>query len=80
MLFKIVRATALLAAFVSFGVGNANAKTRLTVNCFWAPQHFVCKSILKTWGEQVEKVTEGRVKVSIPPKSVAPPPHQWSSV
>lgn len=67
-------------AFVLAGASAAEAKTRLTVNCFWAPQHFVCKSILKPWGEMVEKVTEGRVKVSIPPKSVAPPPHQWSSV
>ena len=80
MTIRTVRFAAVCAALVLFGVGNANAATRLVVNCFWPPQHFVCKSIIKTWGKDVEKATEGRVKVAIPPKSVAPPPHQWSSV
>jgi len=80
MPMNLMRVAALAAALVAFGMGSANATTRIVVNCFWPPQHFVCKSILKNWSEWVEKATEGRVKIAIPPKSVAPPPHQWASV
>lgn len=59
---------------------SAQAKTRLIVNCFWPPQHFVCQIVLPGWLEEVEKVTEGRVVGNIPPKSVAPPPEQLGSV
>lgn len=58
----------------------AQAKTRLVVNCFWPPKHFVCTQILPGWLEEVEKITEGRVVGNIPPKSVAPPPEQLASV
>ncbi len=80
-MFKgIGRILTLTIVLVVFGTGSVNAKTRLLVNCFWPPQHFVCKSILKTWSGWVEEATQGRVSISIPPKSVAPPPHQWASV
>lgn len=58
----------------------AQAKTRLIVNCFWPPKHFVCQEILPGWLDEVEKVTEGRVVGNVPPKSVAPPPEQLASV
>ncbi|MEL6233081.1 MAG: hypothetical protein AAFR46_01610 [Pseudomonadota bacterium] len=67
-------AGALLAA------APASATTRLVVNCFWPPQHFVCTEILPNWISAVEEVTEGRVRGLIPPKSVAPPPEQMASV
>ena len=35
---------------------------------------------MPTWAKWVEKATEGRVKIIIPPKSLAPPPQQWASV
>lgn len=59
---------------------SANATTRLLVNCFWPPQHFMCREILPAWIERVEEATEGRVRGLIPPKSVAAPPEQWDSV
>ena len=59
---------------------QAQAKTRLIVNCFWPPQHLVCTKVLPAWLDEVEKVTEGRVVGNIPPKSVAPPPEQLASV
>ncbi|WP_458793065.1 type 2 periplasmic-binding domain-containing protein [Yoonia sp. MH D7] len=59
---------------------SVQANTRLVVNCFWAPQHFVCNEVLPGWLAEVEKVTEGRVVGNIPPKSVSPPPEQLSSV
>jgi len=58
----------------------AQAAQRLIANCFWPPQHAVCRKILPTWGKWVEKATEGRVKIVIPPKSLASPPEQWKSV
>lgn len=56
------------------------AKTRLIVNCFWPPSHYVCTTLLPEWLDEVEKVTDGRVVGNIPPKSVAPPPEQLASV
>lgn len=58
----------------------AQAAERLVLNCFWPPQHAVCRKIMPTWGKWVEEATEGRVKVVIPPKSLASPPEQWQSV
>jgi TRAP-type C4-dicarboxylate transport system substrate-binding protein len=68
------------AAMTSIIPVAAMAKTRLVVNCFWSPQHFVCADVLPGWLAEVEKVTEGRVVGNIPPKSVAPPPEQLNSV
>ncbi len=60
--------------------GIAEAQTRLLVNCFWPPQHYVCQSVLPTWLKEVEEATEGRVTGIIPPKSVAAPPEQLNAV
>ncbi len=68
------------AAALALLAGAAQANTRLVVNCFWPPQHYVCQSILPTWLEWVEEATEGRVRGIIPPKTVAAPPEQWDSV
>ncbi|WP_299472491.1 hypothetical protein [uncultured Roseibium sp.] len=74
-------AISLATATVAVGLPEAAvAKTRLIVNCFWPPQHFVCTKVLPGWIEEVERVTEGRVTANIPPKSVAPPPEQLASV
>lgn len=77
----------IMAAFIAAALGamstfatSATAETRLLVNCFWPPQHFVCRSILPTWGKWVKEATDGRVRISIPPKSLAAPPKQWSAV
>ncbi|MGJ8531418.1 MAG: hypothetical protein ACSHYC_04490 [Alphaproteobacteria bacterium] len=72
--------TLLLAGLFSSIAGIANANTRLLVNCFWPPQHYVCQSVLPTWLAEVEEATEGRVRGIIPPKSVAAPPEQLNSV
>ena len=67
-----------LALAVTTSVANAN--TRLLVNCFWPPKHHVCSERLPAWLAEVERVTEGRVKGNILPKSVAPPPEQLASI
>ncbi len=44
----------------------------------WVPQtHFIFTDILKPWADEVEKVTEGRVKVKILPKALGAPPQHW---
>ncbi|MEM9429712.1 MAG: hypothetical protein AAGA32_09475 [Pseudomonadota bacterium] len=70
---------AALAALTAIGT-SASAETRLLVNCFWPPQHFMCREILPAWIERVEVATEGRVRGLIPPKSLAAAPEQWDSV
>ncbi len=73
---------AIAAAFLALAsaASPSHATERLIVNCFWPPQHAVCRKIIPTWGKWVEKATEGRVKIIIPPKSLASPPEQWQSV
>ena len=58
---------------------TAKAETRILLNCFPPSKHAICK-ILGAWGDNVEAVTEGRVRVTIPAKSMAPPPEQMNSV
>ena len=70
----------LIAALLASGSSLAEAKTRLLVNCFWPSSHFVCSEILPAWLDEVERVTDGRVKGNIPPKSLAPPPGQLAAV
>ncbi len=72
--------TAAAVMLLAGAATQAQATTRLVSNCFWPPQHPVCTKLLPTWAKWVEKATEGRVKIIIPPKSLAPPPQQWASV
>lgn len=64
-------ATALLAATAL--AGPAAAKTQLTFNIFFPPTHFSWP-VFQAWADDIEAATGGEVKVSFPPKSVAPPP------
>ena len=73
----LVTAAALALAYAAT---PAHAATTLISNCFWPPQHAVCHQLLPTWAKWVEQATHGDVKISIPPKSLAPPPQQWDSV
>ena len=71
------------ALVAASGIGlaaTASAETRLLFNCFWPPQHFMCREILGSWKESVEQVTEGRVVIDLPAQSLAPPPKQMNSV
>lgn len=74
--------TALMAVIFAVALSGteADARTRLLVNCFWPSSHHVCTETLPAWIEEVEAVTDGRVTGIIPPKSVAPPPEQLASV
>lgn len=65
------------AALTFGGVGQAQAQTTLTLSSWVPPTHFVVKDILQPWMAEVEKATEGRVKVSLLPKPVGAPAQHW---
>jgi TRAP-type C4-dicarboxylate transport system substrate-binding protein len=67
-------------AAITLSASAAQAETRLLVNCFWPARHHVCSEVLPAWLDEVERVTEGRVTGNLPPRSLAPPPEQLSSV
>lgn len=68
----------LFAAALAVGVlasSAANAQTKILVNIFVGPAHFI-HAPYKAWGAEVAKVTGGRVTVEFLPASAAPPPKQ----
>ena len=77
----MLKRTMSLAAACLLALGApAQAQTRIVANCFFPPQHFVCAEVLAGWAEDVARVTEGRVRVTTPARSMAPPPEQLASV
>ncbi|MGH6628385.1 MAG: TRAP transporter substrate-binding protein DctP, partial [Burkholderiales bacterium] len=58
---------------------TGQAETKLVFNVFLPPGHFL-RAESARWAAEVEKATEGRVKVEIPAGSLAPPPQQLSAV
>src|SRR5215203_2382277 len=48
--------------------------TTLTMSSWVSPSHLLTKDVLAVWGQQVEKATDGRVKLQMLPKhpSAAP--------
>lgn len=57
----------------------ARAQTIL-YNCFFPPQHYACRQMLRDWSKEIEKATAGRVKFNVPPKSLAAPSDQYDGV
>lgn len=68
-LLSLVLGSSLLAA-------PLQAET-LKMSSWVPPTHFVHTQILEPWTKEVEKVTEGRVKVEILPKALGTPPQHW---
>ena len=60
--------------------GTAAAGETILFNCFFPPQHFMCTEMVPEFGHRIEQATEGRVKLQIPPKSVAAPADQYDAV
>ena len=58
----------------------ASAETTLVINAFLPAQHTLNTKVLKPWADEVAKATDGRVKVQIPPSTVAAPDQLWNSV
>ncbi|WP_395065011.1 TRAP transporter substrate-binding protein DctP [Paraburkholderia silvatlantica] len=71
---------ALLATLGMALPAMAHAATTLVVNAFLPPQHIFNVDVMKPWAEDVERVTQGRVKVVFPPTSIGSPQQQWDVV
>lgn len=69
-------ATALAAALPTTG----HAAENILFNCFFPPRHYVCTDFLPEMARRVDAATDGRVKIRIPPKSLAAPPEQYQGV
>jgi TRAP-type C4-dicarboxylate transport system substrate-binding protein len=66
------------AALLTLGSAvSAQAQTRLTMSSWVPPTHYVVKDILQPWMAEVEKATEGRVKINLLPKAVGAPAQHW---
>ncbi len=56
------------------------AAERILFNCFFPPQHYACTQWVPEIKRRIEEATEKRVRVNIPPKSLAAPPDQYDGV
>lgn len=59
---------------------DANAESTLILNHYMSAKHFMVQRVVKPWGEEIAKQTNGRVKIDIPVAPLSPPPQQWSSI
>lgn len=66
-------------ALAGLAPSAASAQT-IVYNCFFPPQHYTCRTMLRGWSDRIEKATSGRVKFNIPPKTLAAPPDQYDGV
>src|SRR5258708_38926538 len=58
----------------------AAAQTNLTMSSWVSPSHLLTKDVLVVWGQQVEKATNGRVKLQMLPKHPSAPPGTLDAV
>jgi len=69
---------ALAAGTLLAATGTAQAQTvNLTLSSWVPPTHYVNAAILQPWMDEVKKVTNGRVTVSMLPKPVGSPAQHW---
>ena len=77
-------ATSVLAAALAgatlFAALPASAETKILFNRFVPPKHPFNVGMFIPWAKDVEKATNGRVKVEFSAGSLAPPPKQWNMV
>ncbi len=79
MKLKYTAGAAALALTTVFAA-PAQAAERVIFNCFFPAKHYVCTVMLPELKNRIETVTEGRVKVNTPPKSLSAPPDQYDGV
>jgi TRAP-type C4-dicarboxylate transport system substrate-binding protein len=72
-----------LAVLVTAGLAGARpaaAQTTLTMSSWVSPQHHITAVVLQGWANEVEKVTNGRVKFRMLPKHPSAPPGTFDAV
>ena len=77
---RLATAISLAAAAAMMATASAKAETKILFSPFTPPGHVMFTGIVKPWAADVERVTEGRVKITYPANSLAPPPAQWEMV
>lgn len=80
MTMKLAFSFAAAMTVVALPVSQASAQTVLKLNSYIFPKHFFVSKVSKGWADRVEKATNGRIKMTIPVKSLTPAPRAWSSV
>jgi TRAP-type C4-dicarboxylate transport system substrate-binding protein len=75
-----MRSAAALAAAIVFVSGAARADTTILFNVFTPLASPTFTKVLGPWHQEIEKATQGRVKINRPPQSLAPPPEQLNMV
>jgi len=68
-----------LAVFV-IATASSHAQTVLTASSYLPSGNFLTKDGIAAWGADVERVTQGRVKVNLLPKAVVAPPGTFDAV
>ena len=69
------------ACVLAVTAASASAQTRTVLfNVFTPPSSPTFTKVLGPWFEDIEKATQGRVKINRPPQSLAPPPEQMNMV
>ncbi|MFV0382996.1 TRAP transporter substrate-binding protein DctP [Paracoccus sp. (in: a-proteobacteria)] len=71
------------ALTLTLGLGlpaSGQAAETILFNCFFPPRHYVCSDFLPEMARRIDEATEGRVRMRIPPKSLAAPPEQYQGV
>ena len=68
------------AGFIAVSAGSAVAQTTLTASYWVPPTHLLAKDVMLPWGAEVEKATQGRVKVNFLPKAPMAPPSTFDGV
>ena len=75
--------TSLLIALAGLVIATAQpalAQTTLTMSSWVSPQHHLTSVVLQGWANEVEKVTNGRVKFQMLPKHPSAPPGTFDAV
>jgi len=68
------------AAFAMLVQPAAAQTTTLTMSSWVSPSHLLTKDVLAGWGQQVEKATNGRVKLQMLPKHPSAAPGTFDAV
>ncbi|MGH8632570.1 MAG: TRAP transporter substrate-binding protein DctP [Burkholderiales bacterium] len=77
----MIKPTAQIALLALCGFSSsAPAQTELLFNSIALPGHFLNTGLVQPYAKEIERITEGRVRVRIPAQSVAPPPDQVDAV
>jgi len=71
----------LVAGLLGAGwVPAAGAQTKLLLSTFFPQSHPLYSQVLQPWAQEVEKTTNGALKIEFSPNSLAPPPGQLDLV